>query len=237
MEYNTSLSKLIIPEYGRNVQKMVHSIIDIENREKRNHQAKSIIEVMGNLNPHLRDVPDFKHKLWDHLFIMSDFHLDVDSPYDRPSKESFEEKFRNREWIDAARQQLTKAERAILYQTGFRFGKMTVTEAVLHMLQDDPLLPFLRATFTDEERLSNFSQLCIHFSNQSAKIPLVIQYRAETIAGACIWMTLKLFKVDDVSLRDPKPWYCKYSITHDALQGNLNCSWIFLFIVFPYSIN
>ena len=92
MEYNTSLSKLIIPEYGRNVQKMVHSIIDIKNREKRNHQAKSIIEVMGNLNPHLRDVPDFKHKLWDHLFIMSDFHLDVDSPYDRPSKESFEER-------------------------------------------------------------------------------------------------------------------------------------------------
>ena len=92
MEYNTSLSKLIIPEYGRNVQKMVHSIIAIEDREKRNHQAKSIIEVMGNLNPHLRDVPDFKHKLWDHLFIMSDFHLDVDSPYDRPSKESFEEK-------------------------------------------------------------------------------------------------------------------------------------------------
>ena len=92
MEYNTSLSKLIIPEYGRNVQKMVHSIIAIEDREKRNHQAKSIIEVMGNLNPHLRDVPDFKHKLWDHLFIMSDFHLDVDSPYDRPSKESFGEK-------------------------------------------------------------------------------------------------------------------------------------------------
>lgn len=92
MEYNTTLSKLIIPEYGRNVQKMVHSIIAIEDREKRNHQAKSIIEVMGNLNPHLRDVPDFKHKLWDHLFIMSDFHLDVDSPYDRPSKESFEEK-------------------------------------------------------------------------------------------------------------------------------------------------
>ena len=92
MEYNTSLSKLIIPEYGRNVQKMVHSIIEIEDREKRNHQAKSIIEVMGNLNPHLRDVPDFKHKLWDHLFIMSDFQLDVDSPYDRPSKESFEKK-------------------------------------------------------------------------------------------------------------------------------------------------
>ena len=92
MEYNTSLPHLIIPEYGRNVQKMVQSIIEIEDREKRNHQAKAIIEVMGNLNPHLRDVPDFKHKLWDHLFIMSEFALDVDSPYDRPSKESFEEK-------------------------------------------------------------------------------------------------------------------------------------------------
>ncbi|MEZ7838649.1 MAG: DUF4290 domain-containing protein [Flavobacteriales bacterium] len=92
MEYNTSLPHLIIPEYGRNVQKMVHSIVEIEDREKRNHQAKAIIEVMGNLNPHLRDVPDFKHKLWDHLFIMSDFLLDVDSPYGKPSKESFEEK-------------------------------------------------------------------------------------------------------------------------------------------------
>jgi len=92
MEYNTSLPHLIIPEYGRNVQKMVHSIIEIEDREKRNHQAKAIIEVMGNLNPHLRDVPDFKHKLWDHLFIMSDFTLDVDSPYGKPSKESFDEK-------------------------------------------------------------------------------------------------------------------------------------------------
>ena len=100
MEYNTSQPKLIIPEYGRNVQKMVHSIIDIEDREKRNHQAKSIIEVMGNLNPHLRDVPDFKHKLWDHLFIMSDFRLDVDSPYVRPSKESFEEKPEMLEYSD-----------------------------------------------------------------------------------------------------------------------------------------
>ena len=91
MEYNTSLSKLIIPEYGRNVQKWFTQSSH-RRSQKRNHQAKSIIEVMGNLNPHLRDVPDFKHKLWDHLFIMSDFHLDVDSPYDRPSKESFEEK-------------------------------------------------------------------------------------------------------------------------------------------------
>jgi hypothetical protein len=92
MEYNTSQPRLIIPEYGRNIQKMVHSIVNIEDQEKRDHQAKAIIEVMGNLNPHLRDVPDFKHKLWDHLFIMSDFLLDVEAPYEKPSRESLEAK-------------------------------------------------------------------------------------------------------------------------------------------------
>lgn len=91
MEYNTELNRLIIPEYGRNVQKMVAYALTIEDRAKRNQQAQAIIEVMGNLNPHLRDVPDFKHKLWDHLFIMSEFELDVDSPYPLPSAESFEE--------------------------------------------------------------------------------------------------------------------------------------------------
>lgn len=90
MEYNTELNRLIIPEYGRNVQKMVAYALTIEDRDKRNEQAQAIIEVMGNLNPHLRDVPDFKHKLWDHLFIMSEFELDVDSPYPKPSAENFE---------------------------------------------------------------------------------------------------------------------------------------------------
>lgn len=81
-----------IPEYGRNVQNMVDHCLSIEDREKRNRVARSIIDVIGNLNPHLRDVPDFKHKLWDHLFIMSDFKLDVDSPYPIPNAETFEEK-------------------------------------------------------------------------------------------------------------------------------------------------
>lgn len=89
MEYNTDRSKLLIPEYGRNVQKMINHCMSIEEDEKRNNTAKAIIEVMGNLNPHLRDVPDFKHKLWDQLFIMSDFKLKVDSPYEIPSKEFF----------------------------------------------------------------------------------------------------------------------------------------------------
>jgi hypothetical protein len=92
MEYNTDRPRLIIPEYGRNVQKMIDYCMSIEDRAVRNEQAQSIIEVMGNLNPHLRDVPDFKHKLWDQMFIMSDFKLDVDSPYPIPSKETFIER-------------------------------------------------------------------------------------------------------------------------------------------------
>ncbi len=87
MEYNTSRSKMNISEYGRNIQKMIEHIITIEDREKRNKLTRATINVMGQLNPHLRDVSDFKHKLWDHLFIMSDFKLDVDSPYPKPSPE------------------------------------------------------------------------------------------------------------------------------------------------------
>lgn len=87
LEYNTERKPLIIPEYGRHIQKMIEKAITIENREERNNTAKSIIAVMGNLSPHLRDVPDFQHKLWDQLFIMSDFKLDVDSPYEKPTEE------------------------------------------------------------------------------------------------------------------------------------------------------
>tara|TARA_R110002072_G_scaffold113861_9_gene243669 strand:- start:2027 stop:2659 length:633 start_codon:yes stop_codon:yes gene_type:complete len=92
MEYNTSQPRLIIPEYGRNVQKMVDYLSTIENREERNLQTQNLIEIIGNLNPQIRDVPDFKHKLWDHLFIMSDFKLDVDSPYPVPVPETLTEK-------------------------------------------------------------------------------------------------------------------------------------------------
>lgn len=87
LEYNTERSKLIIPEYGRHFQKMVDYALSIEDREERNKVAQAIISVMGNMQPHLRDVPDFQHKLWDQMFIMSDFQLDVDSPFPITSKE------------------------------------------------------------------------------------------------------------------------------------------------------
>ncbi len=92
IEYNTEREKLIIPEYGRHLQKMIDHVVAIEDREERNKQAKSIIAVMGNLQPHLRDVPDFQHKLWDQLFIISKFELDVDSPYPILTKEKLEER-------------------------------------------------------------------------------------------------------------------------------------------------
>jgi hypothetical protein len=80
---------MIIPEYGRNIQQMINFCCKIEDREERNKCAKAIIQVMGALNPHLRDVSDFTHKLWDHLFIISEFKLDVDSPYPKPNPETF----------------------------------------------------------------------------------------------------------------------------------------------------
>ncbi|AWG21623.1 hypothetical protein FFWV33_08790 [Flavobacterium faecale] len=87
LEYNAERTHLIIPEYGRHLQKLIDQATAIESAEERNKAAKYIIQVMGTLNPHLRDVLDFQHKLWDQLFIMSDFKLDVESPYPIPSRE------------------------------------------------------------------------------------------------------------------------------------------------------
>ncbi|NND52264.1 MAG: DUF4290 domain-containing protein [Flavobacteriaceae bacterium] len=92
LEYNTEREHLIIPEYGRHLQKMINYATSRETKEERNKIAKAIIDVMGNLQPHLRDVPDFQHKLWDQLFIMSDFKLDAESPYPMPSKEELQAK-------------------------------------------------------------------------------------------------------------------------------------------------
>ncbi|MDU8886366.1 DUF4290 domain-containing protein [Yeosuana sp. MJ-SS3] len=92
LEYNTEREHLIIPEYGRHIQKMINYAKTRETKEERNKLAKAIIAVMGNMQPHLRDVPDFQHKLWDQLFIMSNFELDADSPFEKPSKEMLAER-------------------------------------------------------------------------------------------------------------------------------------------------
>lgn len=92
MEYNTTRNHLILPEYGRNVQNMIAHAMELGDRTERNRAAQAIIEVMGQLNPHLRDEDDYRHKLWTHLFVMSNFQLDVDSPYELPQREELAQK-------------------------------------------------------------------------------------------------------------------------------------------------
>lgn len=87
-DYNSTRNKLILSEYGRNVQNMVKYIVALPTKEERNRYAQVVIDLMGFLNPHLRDVADFKHKLWDHLHIISDYQIDVDAPYPKPTPEA-----------------------------------------------------------------------------------------------------------------------------------------------------
>ncbi len=91
IHYNTNLKPLKIPEYGRMIHQMVDYLKTIEDRDRRNFYAREIIRLMGLKNKALRDVPDFQHKLWDHLFIMADFDLDIDSPYEKPTPESIKQ--------------------------------------------------------------------------------------------------------------------------------------------------
>lgn len=92
LEYNSQQKQLVLPEYGRNVQQMVDHCLTIEDREERTRCAHTIVNIIGNLVPHLRDIDDFKHKLWDHLAIMSDFKLDIDYPCEIVRKESLDTK-------------------------------------------------------------------------------------------------------------------------------------------------
>ena len=87
MIYNTQKKKLIMPEYGRNIQNMVDHCVMLKDKEERRKCAYAVVDIMGNMFPHLRDVNDFKHILWDHLAIMSDFKLDIDYPYEVVTKE------------------------------------------------------------------------------------------------------------------------------------------------------
>lgn len=89
MEYNSSREHLLMPEYGRNIQKMVEYAMTVVDREERSRLARTIVNVMAQLNPQMREVADFKHKLWDHLYFISDFQLDVDAPYPKPDPTTY----------------------------------------------------------------------------------------------------------------------------------------------------
>ncbi|MCL1974288.1 MAG: DUF4290 domain-containing protein [Bacteroidetes bacterium] len=89
MDYNTQREKLIMPEYGRYVQKLLQKVKTIPDKEKRSEQVRAVVHAMGILNPQLRDMNDFKHKLWDHVFVISNFELDIEAPFTPPTSESF----------------------------------------------------------------------------------------------------------------------------------------------------
>lgn len=88
MDYNTQRGQIQLKEYGRHIQKLVEHAITIEDNKKRQGVAEEIINIMASLNPHLKNVDDFNHLLWDHLFIMSDFKLEVTSPFPIPERET-----------------------------------------------------------------------------------------------------------------------------------------------------
>ena len=92
MDYNTQREKLILPEYGRHVQKMIEQVKKIEDKEKRSEQLRAVVQVMGTLNPQIREFNDYKHKLWDHAQVIGGFDLDIDAPYPAPSPKQFEER-------------------------------------------------------------------------------------------------------------------------------------------------
>jgi hypothetical protein len=163
MEYNSQRSKMNISEYGRNIQKMIEHIMSVDDREKRNQLAKATIQVMGQLNPHLRDVNDFKHKLWDHLFIMSNFQLDVDSPYPIPSPETLKKK---PERLSYASNNITfrhygrHIERMIEKAKDFPEGeeKEALVKMVANHLKKSYLI-WNRDAVTDEEIASHLAKL------------------------------------------------------------------------------
>ena len=92
MDYNTQREKLILPEYGRNVQKMIEQVKAIEDKEKRSEQMRAVVQVMGILNPQIRELNDYKHTLWDHAQVIGSFDLDIDAPYPAPTPQQFEER-------------------------------------------------------------------------------------------------------------------------------------------------
>ena len=141
MEYNSSRSKLVLKEYGRHVQLIVESCMREKDPERRNQFAKEIIELMGQLNPHLRNVEDFRHKLWDHLFIMSDYQLKVESPY--PIKDRAE--------IEAKPKRLPYPQSRIRYK---HYGKNVEALVAKAITTEDPQK---QAEFT--QCIGNFMKL------------------------------------------------------------------------------
>lgn len=145
----------------------------------------------------------------------------------------------NREWVDAARGQLSHAERALLYQLGFRFHDTTAIQAMVMMLKQTPLKEWITKTFEDDISKSSFSNLCFQMTNHSAKVPLVLQYPPDAVGAGCIWLAMKILRLDTGSLktsyRGKSPWYSKYDLKPHDLEST-GYFFIFMKIFYIYTI-
>lgn len=163
MEYNTDRTKLPMPEYGRHIQKMVDHICTIEDRDERNVAAKSLVKYMGNINPHLRDVHEFKPKLWEHLAVMADFDLDIDYPYDRPERKDIDHSIERLPYSDNVPRYghygklLEKMiEKAIAFEEGEKRARLVMLIAN-HMKRT--FLSWNKDVVTDEQIIDDLKKL------------------------------------------------------------------------------
>lgn len=162
-DYNSTRPKLILAEYGRNVQNMVDYICELPTKEERNKYAQVVIEMMGFLNPHLRDVADFKHKLWDHLHIISDFKIDVDSPYPVPEREDVrfqpeqleypQHRIRFKHYGHTVEQMISRAK-----QIADPERRQTMTEGIANFMKM-AYITWNKDTVTDEQILQDLEEL------------------------------------------------------------------------------
>ena len=178
--YNYTRRKLYLPEYGRHIQEMIDSLLEIEDRRERNRQARAVIAVMGNLNPLLRDTADFTHKLWDHLFIMSDFQLDVDSPYPQPT-----------------RQELTIAPRRMAYSQG-RIAFKHYGKYVERMIRSLAGCPDGRAVAGAVDNLARYMRAKSYEYNQEHPNNEVIVKDIKHMSGGAI-------EIDEAAQRKQEP--------------------------------
>lgn len=196
--YNYTRRKLYLPEYGRHIQEMIDSLLDIEDRRERNRQARAVIAVMGNLNPLLRDTADFTHKLWDHLFIMSDFQLDVDSPYPRPT-----------------RQELTVSPRRMAYTQGHvaykHYGKYV--ERMVGSLAAGQLHP--RAVASAVDNLARYMRAKSYEYNQDHPNNEVIVKDIKRMSGGAI-------EIDEVALNNLRSDYKPHFQPRQQKNGQQN---------------
>lgn len=186
MIYNSQLKALALPEYGRHIHQMVEHVMTLETKEERMLAAEAIVAVMGNLFPHLRDVNDFKHKLWDHLAIMSDFKLDIDFPYNMPVRDDF----------DSKPDKVPYSDNKIIYRHYGKIIQSLIKEAI--EMEDGELKNHLISLISSHMRKSLFSW------NKDYATDERIQNDIKTLSKGKLIVDIELIKASVVAREQKK---------------------------------